>query len=86
MKLKNELPEMIERFSKFKDIVLEHAKKVKLSGEYKDFETRVTWDCVRAAYKSGEVCDLYKKYDCHDSHIDTIARIALRSILDIKTV
>ena len=78
MKLKSLLPEVISRFSKIpKETVIAHAEKVKASGNYKDLKTRIARDLLHATYKPSEICDWYEQYDCHDSHITTLAKEAL---------
>lgn len=84
MKLKSELPEMFKRFSSLTDQIKEYATQLKESGEFKDFETRLAWDCFKAVYNSSEACDLYDKYNCNDTHIDTAVKVALKSIYTIK--
>lgn len=84
MKLQDELPEMIKRFNTLKDRIGKYASQLKESGEYKDFETRLAWDCFTAVYNSAEACDLYDKYNCNDTHIDTAVKIALKSIYTIN--
>jgi len=83
MKLQNEMPEMLKRFDTLKDRIAEYAAILKGSGDYKDFETRLAWDCFRAVYNSTEACDLYDKYNCNDTHIDTAVKIALKSIYKV---
>lgn len=75
MKLQNELTEAIRRFSELskKHDLQAYANKVKESKEYNDLKTRVAWDILHACYKSGELCEWYDKYDCHDTHITTLA-------------
>lgn len=43
MKLKSEIPYVMERFSKIKNLQ-EYAVSLKANGNYKDFGTRLAWD------------------------------------------
>ena len=80
MKLKNELPEMKSRFSAILEKIKEYAPILAAHGGYNDFTTRLSWDVLRACYKSVEICELYEKYDCNDAHITTAARAALIAV------
>ncbi len=80
MKLKNELSEMIRRFSAIRENIKEYAPGLATSGNYNDFLTRLSWDALRACYKSAEICELYEKYNCNDKHITTVARAALVAV------
>lgn len=80
MKLKNELPEMTRRFAGILDNIKEYAPALAASGKYNDFITRLSWDVLRACYKSAEICELYEKYNCTDAHITTAAHVALLSV------
>jgi hypothetical protein len=80
MKLKDELPGVIAKLEKIKDRIPPYAQKLRASGEYKNFETRLSWDCLRAVIGTNGICDLYEKYDCNDTHIGTLARQALRAV------
>ena len=83
MKLQSELMPLKERLSTILPKIREYAPALETSGEYKDFETRLAWDCLRAVTPSSVVCEWYKKYDCNDSHIDTLAKKALRMVYPI---
>ena len=63
MKLKNEIPFIRESFSKITNLP-EYAEKLKATGNYKDFGTRLAWDCIRATIPSETVCDWFDKYNC----------------------
>lgn len=79
MKLKSEIPFMRERFKAITNLP-EYAAKLKASGNYKDFGTRLAWDCIRATISSEIVCGWYNKYNCHDDHITTAVKAALREM------
>lgn len=79
MKLKNELRYIRERFSLITNLS-EYAANLKANGDYQDFGTRLAWDCIRATIPSEIVCGWYDKYNCNDSHITTVAKVALREI------
>jgi len=80
MKLHDELPNVISRFEKIKDKIPPYAEKLKSSGNYKDFETRLAMDCLNSVFKSNEICMWYNKYNCNDTHIITLAKTALKHV------
>ena len=77
MKLAQELDFVVEKFKRIENLE-EYADALKKSGNYNDFETRLACDCLRAAVKSETICDWYEKYNCHDTHIATLAKAALK--------
>lgn len=77
MKLKSELPFIREKFALIPNLP-EYAKELKAKGNYRSFETRLAWDCLRATISSEIICDWYKKYDCNDDHITTAAKAVLK--------
>lgn len=79
MKLESELPYIRKRFSLILNLP-SYAKKLKATGNYKDFGTRLAWDCIHATIPSETVCDWYDKYNCHDDHITTAAKAVLREM------
>lgn len=79
MKLKSEIPFIRERFSKITNLP-EYATKLKANGNYKDFGTRLAWDCIRATIPSEIVCGWYDKYNCNDSHITNAAKAVLKEM------
>ena len=50
-----------------------HIKAVKESGEYKRLNVRIAWDIMRWRIGTSRMCDWYRKYDCNDDHITTLA-------------
>lgn len=62
------------------DAVMKHAKFVKDRGDYKDFETRISWDVGRAAVGTKKICEWYDKYDCHDNHIGSLFKKVMREV------
>ena len=79
MKLKSEIPYVMERFSKIKNLQ-EYAVSLKANGNYNDFGTRLAWDCIHATIPSEIVCGWYDKYNCNDDHITTAAKSVLREM------
>lgn len=79
MKLSREVPFLVERFSKIRDLPA-YVERLKQSGKYKDFETRLAWDCIHAAVPTDTVCGWYEQYSCNDSHITTAAKTALKQL------
>ena len=83
MKLQNEFNNVVEKLKKVKDKIPPYAKALKENGEYKDFETRLANDCLKAVISTAEICDWYEKYNCNDKHIDTLAKKALKEVYTI---
>jgi len=77
MKLQPELDFVVEKFKQIKNLE-EYAAQLKKCGDYNDFETRLAWDCLRATIPTETICSWYDKYDCHDNHITTLAKTALK--------
>lgn len=77
MKLANELDFVVEKFKQIKNLE-DYAKKLKEYGIYKDYETRLAWDCLRMTVPSTTICEWYEKYGCNDDHITTLAKKALK--------
>lgn len=80
MKLQNELAFVKGKFTENLDKIKAYAPKLKASGQYQDFEKRLTFDCLRAFVGSETMCDWYDKYDCHDNHIYTLGKTALKEL------
>lgn len=79
MKLEKELDFVVERFKQIRNLE-EYAEKLKASGNYKDFEKRLAWDCLHMTIHSSTVCEWYEKYDCNDDHITTLVKTALKIV------
>lgn len=79
MKLKSEIPYINRMFSQISNLT-EYAEKLKETGNYKDFGTRLAWDCIRATIPSEIICGWYDKYNCNDDHITTAAKAVLREM------
>lgn len=82
MKLQNELAGTIERMAKIKTAIIAHSQNLKAQGGYNDFETRLAWDALRGCTTNETICDWYDKYGCHDTHITTLAKAALKKVLE----
>ena len=79
MKLSKLVPEMEKRFYRITNLN-EYADALKSSGEYRVYDTRLAWDCLRCAFKTYEICAWYDEYGCNDTHITTAAKAALRNL------
>ena len=77
MKLRAELDPLVEKFKQIKGLE-EYAETLKKSGNYRDFETRLAWDCLHAVVSSSTICEWYEKYGCNDDHITTLVKTALK--------
>lgn len=80
MKLQKEFEFVKTQFENNLDKIKEYAPKLKESKQYKDFEVRLAWDCLRAFVGSGTICLWYDKYNCHDTHITTLGKKALKEL------
>lgn len=81
MKLKNELKEMEQRFSKLNINDLNTLlKQLKESKQYNCLETRLIWILVHYCYSSSEILQIYDKYEASDSHLDTLAKKAFKNV------
>ena len=84
MKLKAELNTVIKALQDIKHLIPEHVELVKQDGNYKDLETRIAWDCLRAVMGTKWICNLYDRYDCNDTHITTLAKKALKTVYKME--
>lgn len=60
------------------DKLKNHIKAVKESGEYKRLNVRIALDIMRWRIGTSRMCDWYRKYDCNDDHITTLALCCMR--------
>jgi len=83
MKLQNEYNNVLQAFrDKFtRDQILQHIEAIK--DDCKDITTRVSMDMLRAAVGVSAMCEWYEKYDCHDSHMVTLAKKAYREFMGV---
>lgn len=84
MRLKSELPSVIEAFERVKEKIPAYVEHVKAQGGYKDLETRIAWDLLYATKGTTWICSLYDKYGCNDLHITTLAKQALQQVYPIN--
>jgi len=84
MKLEAELSGVIEKMKEIEEKIKLHAEHLRKTGGYKDFETRLAWDALRAVVGSNTICKWYSDYDCNDKHIDTLAKRALKHVYPIS--
>lgn len=77
MKLKAELDYVVKRFKQIKNLE-EYAAQLKEYGIYKNYETRLAWDCLRMTVPATTICEWYDKYGCDDEHITTLVKTALK--------
>ena len=80
MKLKNLLPEVMQRLEIVKQHsnVVEFRKKLKASGNYNDFETRFAWEVCHSVFSTKEICGWYEEYGCNDTHITSLFKAACK--------
>ena len=84
MKLQQELIPLQKKLASILPQIQKHAEQLKSNKDYKNFETRLAWDCLRAVTSSKEICEWYEKYKCNDDHIGTLAKSALRAVYPVK--
>lgn len=84
MKLQDELDNIVNKLQLIKDKIPPYAEQLKANNNYKNFENRLAWDCLRAVCKIEEICSWYEKYNANDSHIETLAKNALKTVYAIN--
>ena len=83
MKLHDVHKETLDEFntisldSDLREKLKNHIQAVKESGEYKILDARIAWDIMRWRIGTSKMCDWYRKYDCNDDHITTLALCCL---------
>ena len=82
MKLQSELKNTEYLFSEFakKYDIQGYIETVRKAGKYNDLKTRIAWDVLKLVIPVAGICAWYKKYDCDDTHITTLAIKALESL------
>ena len=80
MKLQKEYNFVKYEFEKRKDKIKDYIPKLKASGEYKDFETRLIFDCLYAFIGSKKMCNWIDKYNCTTTHIKTLGKRVLKDL------
>lgn len=80
MKLQNEFETVKKRFADNLEKIKDYVPRLKASGEYNDFERRLTFDCLRAFIGTQTMCEWYDKYECNDNHIYTLGKKALKEL------
>lgn len=80
MKLQKEFETVKKAFTDNLGKIKEYAPVLKASGQYNDFEKRLTFDCLRAFVGSSIMCEWYEKYNCNDTHIYTLGRSVLKEL------
>ena len=81
MKLEKERAYVLQQMRKLDPAqVKAYAEQVKASGDYRNFETRITNDILAACIPVPTRCEWYEKYSCNDTHITTLARSCVSEI------
>lgn len=80
MKLQNEYDYIRNKFENNLAKIKEYAPKLKQSNNYKDYKTRLVWDCLRAFIGINIICNWYDMYDCNDVHITTVGKKVLKDL------
>lgn len=81
MKLQLELNNTIEKIKSFGvQEVLEYKEKLIASNDFKVLNVRLAFDVLSVIYSSSEILELYDKYNCNDTHIETLMIKALKDL------
>lgn len=84
MKLQEVYKETLDEFKaisidcEFMEKLKNHIHAVKESHNYKRLNVRIARDILYCVIGPSKMCDLYRKYDCNDDHITTLALRCLR--------
>lgn len=84
MKLQEVYKETLDEFKKISldsellEKLKNHIQVVKEYGGYKSLNVRIAWDIMYWRIGSSKMCDWYRKYECNDDHITTLALRCLR--------
>ena len=81
MKLQAELSRYIDIIDQHKAEIIYHAEYLRQNKDYKSFNVRFCCDVIRACFGTAEMCKWYDKYNCHDSHITTLAIAGIKATL-----
>ena len=60
--------------------IKKYAPLLKASGQYDNFEKRLTFDRLRAFVGASTMCKWYEKYNCDDKHLYTLGKKALKEL------
>lgn len=72
---------ILNSFKENADKIIPYAEKLKEIGGYKDFYTRLGFDCLRAFVGTNYICNvLYDKENLNDNHITTAVKKALKEL------
>ena len=80
MKLQDELTNIENTFKANLPKIENHILWLQGNGSYKDFNTRLTFDCLYSFIGCATLCDWYRKYDCNVNHIATVGKRALSNL------
>lgn len=79
-KLAPELPFVLEKLQPNADRIRTYAALLRETGDFRNFETRLAWDCLRRYVGIGTLTAWYEKHACTDKHITTLGIHALREL------
>ena len=71
---------VLKAFETNKEKIENYIPKLKEAGGYKDFNTRLAFDCARAFLDLGWACSLYDTEDLNDTHLKTAYITALKEL------
>ena len=71
---------ILESFNINKEQINAYIPKLKDSNNYKDFNTRLAFDCARAFLELDWICSLYDSEKLNDTHLKTAYIKALKEL------
>lgn len=80
LKLQPELEFVCGKFQPHLPAIRNYADVLRRTGEYRNFEIRLAWDCLRVYIGIGTITSWYEKHACTDKHITTLGIHALRRL------
>lgn len=76
LKLRAELPELVNRINNRREEIINHGKYLKSAKEYNKFEIRFMFDVFNCLYGWKAICDMHKKYGTDSKHEESLIRKA----------
>mgnify|MGYP003588391644 FL=1 len=77
---KTSYEKILKDFDAKMESIQEYIPKLKESGNYNDFNTRLAFDCARAFLEMGWACSLYDAEGLNDTHLKTAYIKALKEL------
>lgn len=77
---KNTYNKFLKAFEDNQQNIMDYIPKLKEAANFKDFNTRLAWDCINAFIGTTFICGLYCHTPLNDVHITTGAIKALKQL------